>query len=202
MTSATRPATAPTADTTAATTAGRASGRRITAGLFMSLDGVVEAPETWHFPYLNEEMGAVVGGLAAAADTLLLGRRTYETFAATWPHRTGEMADALNAIPKLVVSTTLDEAEWNNSTVLGGDLVAELTELKRRPGRDISLSGSVMLTRSLLRAGLIDDLHLLVHPIVLGSGIRLFTEQDRIPLQLAHSATFSTGVVHLHYRQA
>ncbi|MFD8756287.1 dihydrofolate reductase family protein [Kitasatospora sp. NPDC059577] len=189
----------------AATPAATATGtteRRITAGLFISLDGVVEAPETWHFPYLNEEMGAVVGGLAAAADTLLLGRRTYETFAATWPHQTGDMADALNAVRKLVVSTTLTEPEWNNSTVLDGDLVAELTELKRQPGRDISVTGSIMLTRSLLRAGLIDDLHLLVHPVVLGSGIRLFTEQDRIPLRLAHSATFRTGVVHLHYQQA
>ncbi|MEU9043194.1 MULTISPECIES: dihydrofolate reductase family protein [unclassified Kitasatospora] len=190
-----------TAPSTPADTAA-ATGRRITAGLFMSLDGVVEAPETWHFPYLNEEMGAVVGGLAAAADTLLLGRRTYEAFAATWPLQSGDMADALNAIPKLVASTTLDKAEWNNSTVLGGDLVAELTELKRQPGRNISLSGSIMLTRTLLRAGLIDDLHLLVHPIVLGPGIRLFTEQDRIPLRLAHSVTFSTGVVHLHYQQA
>ncbi|MFJ6379939.1 dihydrofolate reductase family protein [Kitasatospora sp. NPDC092039] len=176
--------------------------RRITAGLFVSLDGVVEAPETWHFPYLNEEMGAVVGGMAAASDTLLLGRRTYESFAAVWPHQTGEMADGLNAIRKLVVSTTLDKAEWNNSTVLSGDVVAELTALKRRPGRNINVTGSIMLTRTLLRAGLIDDLHLLVHPIVLGQGIRLFTEQDRTPLRLAHSATFSTGVVHLHYQQA
>lgn len=177
--------------------------RKIIAGLFMSLDGVVEAPEKWHFPYLNEEMGAAVGSMQAQADTLLLGRVTYESFASVWPHQTGEMADRLNGIRKLVVSTTLEKAEWANSTVLGGDVVEELTRLKRQPGKDISVSGSITLTRALLHAGLIDDLHLLVHPIVLGAGRRLFedgTEQRK--LALAGSATFGTGVVHLTYQPA
>ncbi|WP_031160242.1 dihydrofolate reductase family protein [Streptosporangium roseum] len=177
--------------------------RKIIAGLFMSLDGVVEAPEKWHFPYLNEEMGAAVGSMQAQADTLLLGRVTYESFASVWPHQTGEMADRLNGIRKLVVSTTLEKAEWANSTVLGGDVVEELTRLKRQPGKDISVSGSITLTRALLHAGLIDDLHLLVHPIVLGAGRRLFedgTEQRN--LALVGSATFGTGVVHLTYQPA
>ncbi|MER5321777.1 dihydrofolate reductase family protein [Streptosporangium roseum] len=177
--------------------------RKIIAGLFMSLDGVVEAPEKWHFPYLNEEMGAAVGSMQAQADTLLLGRVTYESFASVWPHQTGEMADRLNGIRKLVVSATLEKAEWTNSTVIGGDVVEELTRLKRQPGKDISVSGSITLTRALLRAGLIDDLHLLVHPIILGAGQRLFedgTEQRK--LTLTDSATFSTGVVHLTYQPA
>ncbi|GAB2941010.1 dihydrofolate reductase family protein [Micromonospora polyrhachis] len=176
--------------------------RRIVTGLFISLDGVVEAPETWHFPYLNDEMNAVVGGIMANAGALLLGRATYETFAATWPHQTGEMAEALNAMPKLVASRTMETAEWNNSTILDGDVVAKLTALKQQPGRDIGISGSITLTRALLRAGLVDDLHLLVHPIVLGKGERLFDSGDRIPLTLAASATFRTGVAHLHYQPA
>ncbi|ACZ87126.1 dihydrofolate reductase family protein [Streptosporangium roseum] len=177
--------------------------RKIIAGLFMSLDGVVEAPEKWHFPYLNEEMGAAVGSMQAQADTLLLGRVTYESFASVWPHQTGEMADRLNGIRKLVVSATLEKAEWTNSTVIGGNVVEELTRLKRQPGKDISVSGSITLTRALLHAGLIDDLHLLVHPIILGAGQRLFedgTEQRK--LVLADSATFGTGVVHLTYQPA
>ena len=176
--------------------------RRIVTGLFISLEGVVEAPETWHFPYLNDEMNAVVGGIMASSGTLLLGRATYETFAATWPHQTGEMADALNTMPKLVASRTMETAEWHNSTILDGDVVAKLTALKKQPGRDIGISGSITLTRALLRAGLVDDLHLLVHPIVLGKGQRLFDGGDRIPLTLAASATFRTGVVHLHYQPA
>lgn len=177
--------------------------RKITAGLFISLDGVVEAPEKWHFPYLNEEMGAAVGSMQAQADTLLLGRVTYEGFAAVWPHQTGELADRLNNVRKLVVSSTLEKAEWNNSTVIGTDLVDEVTRLKQQPGKDISITGSITVTRTLLGAGLVDELHLLVHPIILGAGLRLFedgTKQQK--LALVDSATFSTGVVHLTYQPA
>lgn len=175
--------------------------RKIVAGLFISLDGVVEAPESWHFPYLNEEMQAAVGEMHAAADTLLLGRVTYESFASVWPHQTGELADQLNGIPKLVASTTLGEPEWQNSTLLDGDVTGALAELKRQPGKNIQLSGSITLTRTLLHAGLIDELRLMVHPIVLGSGQRLFTEgTGRVPLKLTGSTTFSTGVIDLAYR--
>ncbi|MGW6913319.1 dihydrofolate reductase family protein [Kitasatospora sp. NPDC054939] len=177
--------------------------RRIVAGLFISLDGVVESPEQWHFPYMDEEMGAAVGQMQAEADTLLLGRRTYESFAAVWPHQTGEMADALNGIRKLVVSTTLESAEWNNSTVVSGDFVGAIKELKQQPGRNINLTGSISLTRSLLEAGLLDELRLLVHPVVIGSGLRLFPEGSAgAPLRLVRSSTFSTGVVDLSYQPA
>lgn len=177
--------------------------RKITAGYFISLDGVVEAPEKWHFPYMNDEMGAAVGAAQAEGDTLLLGRRTYESFAAVWPHQTGPMADALNGIRKVVVSSTLEKADWNNSTVINGDIIAELTELKQQPGKNVNVTGSVSLTRSLLEHGLLDELRLLVHPIVLGSGQRLFPDgMDRLPLTLVRSDVFSTGVVHLTYAPA
>ncbi|WP_327682175.1 dihydrofolate reductase family protein [Kitasatospora sp. NBC_00458] len=177
--------------------------RRIVAGLFISLDGVVEAPETWHFPYMNDEMGAAVGEMNAAADTLLLGRKTYEAFAAAWPHQSGELADAINGIRKLVASTTLTGVEWNNSSVIEGDVVTALKELRQQPGGNINLTGSIGLTRTLLEAGLVDELRLLVHPVVLGTGLRLFPEGSaRVPLKLTRSVTFSTGVLDLTYQPA
>ncbi|MFF2045468.1 dihydrofolate reductase family protein [Kitasatospora sp. NPDC058170] len=177
--------------------------RRIVTGLFISLDGVVEAPETWHFPYMNDEMGAAVGRMHAEADTLLLGRKTYESFAAVWPQQSGELADAINGIRKLVASTTLTDTEWNNSAVIEGDVVAALKELKQQPGGNINLTGSIGLTRTLLEAGLVDELRLLVHPIVLGTGLRLFPEgSPRVPLKLTGSVTFSTGVLDLTYQPA
>src|SRR5688500_5397542 len=144
--------------------------RKIVSGLFVSLDGVVESPEKWHFPYMNEEMGAAVMAMQAEADTLLLGRITYESFASVWPHQSGDLADQLNNIRMLVVSTTLKQAEWKSSTLIGDDVINELGRMKEQPGKNISLTGSIGLTRSLLRAGLIDELHLIVPPIVLGSG--------------------------------
>ncbi|WP_433413867.1 dihydrofolate reductase family protein [Microtetraspora malaysiensis] len=180
-----------------------ADARKVVAGLFMSLDGVVEAPDRWHFPYLNDEMAAAVGSMHAAADTLLLGRVTYESFAAVWPHQTGELADQINSIHKLVVSTTLDRADWTNSTLIAGDVIGSLVELKRQPGKNIHLTGSLTLTRMLLYAGFIDELRLLIHPIVLGTGERLFPEgTDRVSLELARSATFTTGVLDLTYQPA
>lgn len=179
------------------------ASRRIVAGLFMSLDGVVEAPETWHFPYLDQKMSEAVESMHAAADTLLLGRTTYESFAAVWPHQVGALADKLNNIPKLVASTTLTKTEWTNSTLIQGDVVQAVGRLKRQPGKTILLSGSLTLTRALMHAGLVDELRLLVHPIVLGTGGRLFPEgTTSTPLELARSTTFSTGVVDLTYRPA
>ncbi|MFI9557877.1 dihydrofolate reductase family protein [Nonomuraea endophytica] len=175
--------------------------RKIVAGLFVSLDGVVEAPDKWHFPYVNDEMTGAVMAQQQGADTLLLGRATYEVFAASWPHRSDPMADHLNNVSKLVVSTTLRSADWNNSTLISGDAIEELRRIKEGPGGNIGMTGSVTLTRALLGAGLLDDLHLYVHPIVLGSGTRLFDESaGQVPLKLAGSATFTTGVVHLHYQ--
>ncbi len=179
--------------------------RKIVAGLFISLDGVVESPETWHFPYFNDEMGAIVGAAMAEGDTMLLGRRTYEEFAAYWPQQGGDepMAAQMNAIPKLVVSTTLDRADWQNTTLIRGNVAEELTRLKGQPGKNINITGSGTLVGSLLRDGLLDELQLLVHPIVVGRGKRLFDAIGaQVPLTLADSRTLGTGVVVLTYTAA
>jgi len=179
--------------------------RKIVAGLFISLDGVVEAPETWHFPYFNDEMGAAVAAQMAAADTMLLGRRTYEGFAAFWPNQGSDVpaADQMNATPKLVASTTLTSVDWQNSTLIKGDVAEELTRLKQGPGKDIAVTGSSTLVRSLLRDGVLDELRLLVHPIVVGQGARLFPDgTSRHPLRLVDATTFTTGVLYLTYRPA
>jgi len=174
----------------------------ITSGLFISLDGVIESPETWHFPYFNDEMGAAVGELMSGNDAMLLGRQTYDEFAAYWP--TADPADpmtaAMNGSRKYVVSSSLAEATWENSTVVSGDVAAELTALKQE--NTLGTTGSATLVRSLLTLGLVDELHLLVHPIVVGHGKKLFADGETVPLELVSSTTFSTGVLHLVYAPA
>jgi dihydrofolate reductase len=179
--------------------------RKIVAGLFISLDGVVEAPDQWHFPYFNDEMGEAVQSQIEAADTMLLGRKTYEEFASYWPHQGSEveLADQMNNTPKLVVSTTLDKLEWQNSTLIKGNVAEELTRIKQQPGKNINIVGSGTLVRSLLRDGLLDELHLLLHPIVVGKGKRLFpdgTEQQG--LKVLESKALSTGVLYVIYAPA
>ncbi|GAA3472792.1 dihydrofolate reductase family protein [Nonomuraea roseola] len=176
---------------------------KIVAQLFVSVDGVVEAPEQWHFPYYDEQMATAVSGQLDKADILLLGRRTYEVFAASWPARGSEVpfADRINSMPKLVASTTLTSLDWHNSTLIRGEVPVELASLKAEPGQHITVSGSLTLVRSLMRHDLLDELELLVHPIVLGAGDRLFEDDgERKPLQLVRSTTFPTGVLHLTYR--
>ncbi|WP_131742145.1 dihydrofolate reductase family protein [Actinomadura roseirufa] len=181
--------------------------RKITAGLFISLDGVIEDPQDWHFPYFNDEMGRAVDAQLGSADTILLGRKTYDSFAGAWPDREtagGEdagMAKALGDARKVVVSNQKLEFTWRNSEQLQGDLIEAVTALKNEPGTsDIGMSGSISLVRRLLAEGLLDELHLLVHPIAVRKGQRLF-EDDRtpLPLKLLSSTTFTTGVVHLVY---
>jgi dihydrofolate reductase len=183
--------------------------KKITAGLFISLDGVVEAPDQWHFPYFNEEMGAAFGATLGAADTVIFGRKTYDSFAAAWPEREaagGEdagFAKALGDARKIVVSNQKLEFTWRNSEQLEGDLVDVVTALKNEPGGNIALSGSVSVVRQLLAAGLADELHLLVHPIAVRQGMRLFDEgESPIPLRLISSETFETGVLNLVYGPA
>jgi dihydrofolate reductase len=180
--------------------------RKITAGLFISLDGVVEAPDEWHFPYFNEEMGAAVDATLGAADTILFGRKTYDSFAEAWPEREAAgaedagLAKMLGDARKIVVSDQQLQFTWRNSEQLKGDLVEAVTALKNEPGGNIALSGSVSVVRQLLAAGLLDELHLLVHPIAVRKGMRLFDEgETRIPLRLLSSETFKTGVLHLVY---
>lgn len=174
--------------------------RKIVAGIFLSLDGVAEAPETWHFPYFNDEMGAAVGALMSDAEITLLGRTTYEGFAAYWPNSEDELAVQMNEARKVVVSTTLESATWQNSTIVR-DLDG-VRALKEEPGGTIGITGSLVLVRSLLRAGLLDELHLMVHPIWVGHGERLFDEGETVPLTLVKSETFKTGVLNLTYTRA
>jgi dihydrofolate reductase len=184
--------------------------KKITAGLFISLDGVVEAPDQWHFPYFNDEMGSAVDATFGAADTMLFGRKTYDSFAGAWPDREtagGEdapFARKLGDVRKIVVSSRQLEFTWRNSEQMRGDLVEAVTALKNEPGdATIGMSGSVSVVRQLLAAGLLDELHLLVHPIAVRKGMRLFDEgESPIPLTLISSQTFKTGVLNLVYAPA
>ncbi|WP_419995768.1 dihydrofolate reductase family protein [Streptomyces boninensis] len=184
--------------------------KKITASLFTSLDGVVEAPDQWHFPYFNDEMGASVDARIGAADTILFGRRTYDSFAGAWPGREAgggpdaHFAKKLGDARKIVLSRSKLDFHWRNSEQFAGDFTETVTALKNEPGDGIiGLSGSVSIVRQLLAAGLLDELHLLVHPIAVRKGLRLFDEADTpIPLRLVSSATFSTGVLDLLYAPA
>jgi len=180
--------------------------RKVTAGLFVSLDGVVESPEKWHFPYFNDEMGEAVGAAISSSDAMLLGRVTYQEFAAYWPGVSSEdepFATHMNNTPKYVVSKTLDKAEWNNSTLISGNVAEEITKLKQQPGKNIGITGSATLVQSLLQDDLLDELGLMIHPVVVGSGKRLFQEGGGPKgLKLVDSMTFSTGVVSLTYQPA
>lgn len=179
--------------------------RRIVAGLFMSLDGVVEAPETWHLSYFTDQMGEIVGSQMAESDTMLLGRRTYEEFAAFWSAQGPEVefANQINSVPKLVASTTLESVDWQNSTLIRGDVAEELRRQKTLPGQDISITGSPTLVRSLLKDDVLDELRLLVHPIVVGRGKRLFDGgPERKGLRLVSSRVLDSGVIYLVYAPA
>jgi dihydrofolate reductase len=184
--------------------------RKIIAGLFISLDGVVEAPDQWHFPYYNDEMAAAVNVTLGAADTLLFGRKTYDSFAGAWPEReaSGEedapFAKVLGDTRKIVVSNQQLDFTWRNSEQLQGDLIEAVTALKNEPGDGtIGMSGSVSVVRQLLAARLLDELHLLMHPIAVRKGMRLFDEgEPPIPFTLISSQTLKTGVLNLAYAPA
>ena len=178
--------------------------RKLVAVELVSVDGVIEKPEEWAFSYSNDEMEEENASGMASSDAMLLGRVTYEGLAAFWPNQPAgtPMVDYINSVPKFVVSTILEEPlGWNNSTLIEGDVAEGVSELKRQPGKDITIIGSGTLVRSLLRDGLLDELQLMVHPIVLGSGQRLFEDGvDREALELVDSKAFDTGVVSLTYR--
>ena len=194
---------------------------RVVVSEFMSLDGVVQAPggaeeDTsggfahggWSMPYFDPEvMGAVIGEGMSAAEALLFGRRTWQVMATAWPERAGDpFADQMNAIKKYVVSRTLtqDDMTWNNSTLLSADgAVADIAALRREVGGDLVTWGSVSLVSALLAAGLVDELNLMIEPIVLGGGKRIFPEDGIArPMQLVKCVTASTGVQVCTYRPA
>ncbi len=177
---------------------------RIVVTEFISLDGVVEDPGGsenfkyggWSFAISSgDDGGAFKLEETRASDALLLGRVTYEGFAEAWPSRDGEFADLFNSMPKYVVSSTLASAEWNNSTVLRGDLAEEVATLKQRHDRDVVVHGSVRLVQALIEHDLVDELRLMLFPVVLGSGLRLFGEtSDKKTFRLAESRVVGEGV--------
>jgi dihydrofolate reductase len=181
--------------------------RKIVASLFISLDGVIGEPQQWHFPYFNDEMGAAVNE-THGTDTMLLGRVTYDSFAGAWPVREAAggadagMAKTLGDARKIVVSNSDLRFTWRNSEQLKGDLCKAVTALKAEPGGTIAISGSPSIVVQLLSAGLLDELHLLVHPIAVRHGKRLFEDGETLPLELLSANTFATGVLYLVYKLA
>jgi dihydrofolate reductase len=184
---------------------------RIVVTEFVSLDGVMEAPggedfkyKAWTFDFDRGEDGNQFKlDETDESEALLLGRRTYEGFAAAWPGRDGEFADKFNTMPKYVVSSKLENPEWNNTTVLKGDAVEEVTKLRQELDGDIYVHGSCQLAQTLIENDLVDELHLMVFPVVLGTGKRLFGEtSDKKPLRLADSKTVGDGVAILVYQAA
>jgi dihydrofolate reductase len=181
--------------------------RKIVAGTFLSLDGVMESPDKWHFPYFDDKMGEAVGSQMAEADAMLLGRVTYQEFASYWPQQPDDTpgADFMNGVTKYVVSRELRNVDdWQNSILIdGNNFVAEIQQLKELPGKNINVTGSAKLVQSLLRENLLDELRLLVHPIVVGGGKRLLEgDTGQHPLRLVDSQTFDTGVLYLTYQPA
>jgi dihydrofolate reductase len=185
--------------------------RKLIVTEFVTLDGVMEAPggepthphSGWVFDFMGDEQQEFKLKEVLEADVHLIGRVTYESFAGAWPERTGEFADKVNSMPKYVVTTTLDELGWNNSTPIKGDLAEEVTKLKQQDGGPILVAGSRTLVHALMKLDLIDEYRLMVFPVVLGSGKRLFPESpDKTKLELVDTRTFDTGVQVHTYRSA
>jgi dihydrofolate reductase len=170
---------------------------------YMTLDGIIEAPEEWQFPYLSDDVAEIIQTQILDADSILLGRVTYEIFAASWPTRTNNefgVADKLNSMPKFVVSSTLDKVEWNNSKLITANVLEEITKLKQQPDGITAIIGSASLIQSLIQYELIDEYHLMIHPVILGCGKRLFPEGINLALRLVDTNAFSSGVVLLRYQ--
>lgn len=192
---------------------------RVVVSEFLTLDGVMQAPGGadedrsggfehggWQMPYFDDVGGAVISEGMAATGGFLLGRVTYELFAAYWPTAPSDdpLAQTINGLPKYVVSNTLEEPlSWNNSRLIKGDVAGEIAKLKREPGKDLQVIGSGQLVQALMQHDLVDEYVLMIHPLVLGSGKRLFREGvAKTPLRLADSKTTGTGVVILTYQPA
>lgn len=185
--------------------------RKIILSEFITIDGVFEAPggETslgersgWTFPYQSPEQGKFKNDELFAADALLLGRKTYDGFAAAWPTITnaGEFGERMNSISKFVVSATSQELTWNNSHLITGDVISEIKKLKEMPGKDILVFGSGELTQTLMQNDLIDEYRLMVFPVILGIGKHLFQDaKEKKNLKLVESRAFNSGAIVLTY---
>jgi dihydrofolate reductase len=179
--------------------------RKISATFFMTLDGVIAEPQTWSFPFWNDEIAKFKDSELRQTDALLLGRATYETFAAAWPERKDEtgFADKFNSMPKYVVTSKLKKADWSGSKIVRpADLPKQIAKLKAESGGDVMAHGSATLVQSLIRDGHLDELRLLVYPILVGKGKKLFEDTGDSNLKLVSSKTFATGVVALIYGRA
>jgi dihydrofolate reductase len=174
--------------------------RKLIATQFVSLDGFMDEPGTWTFPYWSDEIGAFKFEELEGAEALVLGRKTYDGFAAAWPEMTDEagFADKMNSMTKYVASRTRHEFDWN-ARAFDGDPVSGTRALKQEDGGDLLLAGSSSVFNQLLAAGLVDELRLLVYPVVLRGAVPLFTTPERVDLQLTETRTFSTGVLGLTY---
>ncbi|GBF08034.1 hypothetical protein DAERI_210030 [Deinococcus aerius] len=175
--------------------------RQVIVTEFLTLDGVYEEPTPWQRGYQSPEIGPFKRDELFESSALLLGRVTYQDFARYWPTATGtgEFGARMNSLPKFVATTTLRSLEWN-ATVLEGDVVAAVQKLKRQEGGKLLVYGSGAFVQTLLRHGLVDELRLMVHPLVLGSGKRLFSGGDRLPMNLAASKNLGAGVMLLTYQ--
>ncbi len=171
--------------------------RKVVSGLFISLDGITESPNQWQFDNFDEDMATEMGNHLTKLDTVLLGRVTYQEWAPYWPTSTDEpFASFINNVPKYVVSTTLDKVEWKNSTLIKGKPTEAIARLKQQPGKDIGVMGSPTLVRSLLQNDLLDELTLMLHPVVVGHGKCLFQDWgDLKRLKLVDSKTTRSGVL-------
>ncbi|MGW5053600.1 dihydrofolate reductase family protein [Actinokineospora sp. NPDC004072] len=180
--------------------------RKIIASFNMTLDGVVDHMEEWHFQYFDADSAAFAREQLFAADALLMGRRTYEGFAAAWPNmeeQTGDFGVRMNTLPHYVVSSTLEKADWGDTTVISGDVLAEVAKLKEQPGQDILMYGYGQLAHELLRNGLLDEVRVWLHPILSGhSGQEslLYRDGSKVPLKPADVHRFGSGVMVLCYR--
>jgi dihydrofolate reductase len=184
--------------------------RQLIVTEFVSIDGVMEAPggepgyahTGWTIDYHDDEQMKYKLDETLEAESLLIGRVTYEGFAEAWPGRSGEFADKMNAMPKHVVSTTLTDPEWSNTTVIDGDVPAEVAKLKEGEGGPILIAGSRTLVHSLIPTGLIDEYRLMIFPVVLGSGARVWPDSpDKLDLVLADTKRYASGVVVNVYRR-
>jgi dihydrofolate reductase len=179
--------------------------RKIVASEYVTVDGVMDEPGQWSFPFWSEQSSNFKHDELFASDALLLGRVTYDGFAKAWPtmEGTGDFGERMNGMPKYVVSTTLQTAEWNNSQIVRDNVVEEIARLKQQPGMDILLNGSGQLLRTLMEHNLVDEYRLMLHPIILGSGKRLFADGiDRRVLRLVRTQPFDSGIVVLYYEPA
>jgi len=179
--------------------------RKITIAEFISLDGVVESPEKWHMSYVNDEMFAAMYPADSDVDTMLLGRTTYDSFAGAFAAAPQDdpVAARMNRPAKVVVTSAPETVTWTNSSALTGDVVAGARALKARPGGSIAVIGSTTLARTLLAADLVDEVSLILHPVVVGAGARLFPDDGPgATFTLTTCTPMSTGVVHLVYTAA